>query len=203
MAHEFGFDRNIRGELDPDANQSIAELFRSADADGSGALDSFEGVRLLTLCESRSFAADQRDGASRKLKIVAGLTLAVLLLASEAFHQLERGWTRLDGLYYGVVTLTTVGLGDYVPGSERARFAWYLFITCGLGLVASLLGSLARFVAQYCAAAEKDDARCLVRRPLVKAGWLLRWGSRLAVGWRVEAEEASGATPLSCTWAVL
>ena len=49
--------------------------------------------------------------------LVALLGLTVLLfLPAVLFRRLE-GWTYLEGVYFGVITLTTIGFGDFVPGN--------------------------------------------------------------------------------------
>lgn len=53
----------------------------------------------------------------------------LLLLPAFAFQQMEAEWTLLDCFYYCFVTITTIGLGDYVPGQNGIEIdnrAFYL-----------------------------------------------------------------------------
>lgn len=51
------------------------------------------------------------------LFILAGCILFVTIPAI-IFKHIE-GWTGLEAIYFVVITLTTVGIGDYVAGTDR------------------------------------------------------------------------------------
>ncbi|XP_069036676.1 potassium channel, subfamily K, member 7 [Lepisosteus oculatus] len=76
---------------------------------------------------------------------LAGLTGALFfLLPAGVFCGLEGDWSFLEALYFCFISLSTVGLGDYLPGHARGwatRRALELALSCYLvvGLVAVLV----------------------------------------------------------------
>ena len=54
------------------------------------------------------------------LKLVGfnAVCFVIFSLIPAAIFMAIEGWTYLESWYYTVVTLTTVGFGDYVPGKE-------------------------------------------------------------------------------------
>ncbi|XP_069738327.1 potassium channel subfamily K member 6-like [Phaenicophaeus curvirostris] len=62
-------------------------------------------------------------GAARLhlLGLVAGTFLGLVLLPAAAFYALEGTWTYLDAVYFCVISLCTVGLGDLVPAEAPSQ----------------------------------------------------------------------------------
>ena len=51
------------------------------------------------------------------------LFIALILIPAVMFVQLEPDWTFLDSFYYCFITITTVGLGDYVPAQNTLTYS--------------------------------------------------------------------------------
>lgn len=77
--------------------------------------------------------------------LVSTLTTVVgcIVLGTLAFLVLEPGTTLIDALYYSVVTVTTVGYGDYTPSSEAGQLFLCAYALFGTVLLARSLGAIA------------------------------------------------------------
>ncbi len=95
---------------------------------------------LLATAGLRRFAA--RLG---KVAIVAGLVLVLASLAAyHAEHPTNPEFATVgDSLWWGVVTMTTVGYGDIVPHTSAGRFAGIVIMLTGIAVLGVLSGSLA------------------------------------------------------------
>lgn len=77
------------------------------------------------------------------------LTLLFLIIPSWIFITLEKDWNFLESFYFCFISLTTIGLGDYVPGATHSkedhqhpqlyRFAITVYLLLGLICVLVML----------------------------------------------------------------
>ncbi|MBI5733234.1 two pore domain potassium channel family protein [Candidatus Jorgensenbacteria bacterium] len=65
---------------------------------------------------------------------------AVLVLAAGSwfYHNIE-GWSWIDSLYFCVITLTTIGYGDFTPQTDVGKIFTIVYVFMGLGLIVSLI----------------------------------------------------------------
>jgi len=85
---------------------------------------------------------------SNQIKIRAALTSVffILAIATFFFHHVE-GWDWISSYYFSVVTMSTVGYGDYAPKTDAGKIGATILIFFGIGALAVLLHSLAeRFI---------------------------------------------------------
>lgn len=87
--------------------------------------------RLVVLVTRRPLSYyHRRWGVPRsRLGVIHAACLSVvmavlfLLIPAWIFVTLEQDWNFLDSLYFCFISLTTIGLGDYVPGETHSKEA--------------------------------------------------------------------------------
>jgi voltage-gated potassium channel len=78
--------------------------------------------------------------------VAVGVVLLGSLVAYHAEHPTNPEFATVgDALWWGVVTLTTVGYGDVVPQTTTGRWAGVAIMITGIAVLGTLAGSLASF----------------------------------------------------------
>ncbi|MBK1830031.1 hypothetical protein JIN77_04810 [Verrucomicrobiaceae bacterium R5-34] len=85
-----------------------------------------------------------------------------------AERDIQTELTLTDSIWWAMVTMTTVGYGDYYPQSFIGRFfiAYPCFIL-GIGLIGYLLGSLAEALIDFTARKRKGLAPCKMKNHII------------------------------------
>ena len=77
--------------------------------------------------------------------IVGALAVVVIfLLTGTLFFGLMEDWSALDALYFSTSTITTCGLGDFIPQHPASKIFMIFYIIAAIGLIGSALGLLAQ-----------------------------------------------------------
>jgi len=116
-----------------------------------------------------------------KLRIIS-LLLFVLIFGSIGFYHFERGSEGVEGIwdavYWVIVTITTVGYGDFTPKTTGGRITFVLVALGGIGTIAYVIEQLVSFSTKsqlkklFGSGAEKMKKHTII------------------VGWNTKAEEA-------------
>ena len=83
-----------------------------------------------------------KDPKFRSLLYLAILTLAI---GTIFYHEVE-GWRWLDSLYFSVITLTTVGYGDFTPKSDLGKIFTIFYIFVGLGILIGFITPIGEYI---------------------------------------------------------
>lgn len=74
-----------------------------------------------------------------------GLVYAVFFVIGTGtlIFSVVEGWELLDAIYFTVITLTTVGYGDFSPQTDLGKIFTIVYVLTGLGLIGSFISLLA------------------------------------------------------------
>src|SRR5512132_1059382 len=109
---------------------------------------------------ARAIVAVWRDPETKALPVVAG----ALLLTGTLFYWHFEDWTIIEALYFSVVTLTTVGYGDFSPTTPGTQIFTIVYILTGFGVLVALLTSVAQQYLKHKAEPRPARARMRARR---------------------------------------
>jgi len=63
------------------------------------------------------------------------------MVGTIVYHNLE-GWGWVDSLYFSMITLTTVGYGDFSPQTNGGKIFTIIYIIVGVGIILSFVNTV-------------------------------------------------------------
>jgi hypothetical protein len=77
-----------------------------------------------------------------------GLLTVIAIASGTGFYTLVEGLRVVDALYFSVVTLTTVGYGDFAPKTDAGKLFTAVYVLLGIGLLLTFVTTIAGKMAQ-------------------------------------------------------
>lgn len=68
-------------------------------------------------------------------------TIVIIAFGSTVYHHLE-GWGWIDAVYFSVITLTTIGFGDFAPVTQEGKLFTIFYIVIGIGIILSFINTV-------------------------------------------------------------
>ena len=113
-------------------------------------LSSLRFFRLLRFLRavaiiSRAIQAERRLTSTSLFRVVALVTLFLVVVAgaAQATFDANEFPSMWDGVWWAVVTVTTVGYGDFVPKDVEGRLIGIAVMVLGIGFIAVLTATIA------------------------------------------------------------
>jgi voltage-gated potassium channel len=126
----------------------------------------FRLLRLLRLLRAfagvgRALTSFKQLAAHRGLVWLLLAWVAVMLFSSVGLYVAENGandvvQSPLDAIWWGIVTMTTVGYGDIVPKTPEGKLAATVLMVLGIGLFSGVTATVTSFLLEGRAATTTD-----------------------------------------------
>lgn len=92
---------------------------------------------------------------SFQVRVLLGITFAQIGSATVFYHWAEK-WSWLDAFYFSVITIATVGYGDFSPKTDMGKLFTVAYILFGIGIFVTATATLA---SQLLTAAKHEEEK--------------------------------------------
>lgn len=80
--------------------------------------------------------------SDQRVRILLAMT-AILIAGASVVYRWAEGWSWLDSVYFSVITIATVGYGDFSPHTALGKLFTIFYVLCGLGLFVATATAIA------------------------------------------------------------
>lgn len=96
---------------------------------------SYIDIQFIIMIFIKTLVAFYKDEEYRSLLFTS---ILILMLGTFVYHFLE-GWSYVDSLYFSLITLTTIGYGDFSPQTTAGKLFTIFYIILGIGIILSFV----------------------------------------------------------------
>ena len=72
--------------------------------------------------------------------------LLTLLTGATVFYWRNEGWSIIDSLYFSVMTMSTIGYGDFVPTSTLSKLFTIVYALLSIGVFVAVVSKLVNII---------------------------------------------------------
>lgn len=77
----------------------------------------------------------------KEYRQLLGITAIILAIGTISYHFIEV-WTWIDALYFSIITLTTIGYGDFSPQTIAGKLFTIGYIIVGVGMILGFINAV-------------------------------------------------------------
>lgn len=86
----------------------------------------------------RTIISFLREKAYQDLLVTTSIIIGI---GSTAYHYIE-GWSWIDSVYFSIITLTTIGYGDFSPQTTEGKLFTIFYILIGIGIILGFVNAV-------------------------------------------------------------
>lgn len=121
----------------PNSGKGLRQYKRSKEGEKVTVPFLFTAIMLF-----RALRTLLKDPKFRSLLYLTTLTL----IAGTLFYHSVEGWSLLDSFYFSVITLATVGYGDFTPHTDMGKIFTVIYIFLGLGILVGFVTPIGEYL---------------------------------------------------------
>ena len=85
----------------------------------------------------------ERNSIRSQFRIAAALALGTITIGTVFYHHIEH-MRYIDAFYFSVISLATVGYGDFAPHTDIGKLFTVAYVLSGIGIIATFANLLVK-----------------------------------------------------------